>query len=186
MASLEYILIIYSPHEKGMVLWNIVFPSGNRHGKRKKRCTKKDTMSVKISFRHYRNYITWTRVKVPVVCGDFIWFIFFGLFYLFTIIVNWHKVNFSQSLRGASALRVLVSLLHHANRNTHFVWKDKQRKNLIANSRTKSVSTVTYRILFKGTGAVSLGFLRLLLRKSSFTTITSINPTAAQIMPIIT
>ena len=59
-------------------------------------------MSVKISFRHYKNYITWTRVKVPVVCEDFIWFIFFGFFYLFTIIVNWHKVNFSQSLRGAS------------------------------------------------------------------------------------
>ena len=37
MASLEYILIIYSPHEKDMVLWNIVFPSGNRRGKRKKK-----------------------------------------------------------------------------------------------------------------------------------------------------
>ena len=36
MASLEYTLIIYSPSGKGMVLWN-VFPSGNRHGKRKKK-----------------------------------------------------------------------------------------------------------------------------------------------------
>ena len=34
MASMEYTFIIYSPIEKGMVLWNIVFPSGNRHGKR--------------------------------------------------------------------------------------------------------------------------------------------------------
>ena len=37
MASLEYTLIIYSPSGKGMVLWNNVFPSGNRHGKRKKK-----------------------------------------------------------------------------------------------------------------------------------------------------
>ena len=29
----------------------------------KKRCPIKDTMSIKISFMHYRNYITWTRVK---------------------------------------------------------------------------------------------------------------------------
>ena len=58
MASLEYTLIIYSPNGKGMVLQNNVFPSANRHGKRKKRCTIKDTMLVKIIFMHYRNYIT--------------------------------------------------------------------------------------------------------------------------------
>ena len=29
-----------------------------------------------------------------------IWFVFFGSFYLFTIIVNWYKVNFSQNLGG--------------------------------------------------------------------------------------
>ena len=34
MASMEYTLIIYSPNGKGIVLWNIVFPSGDRHGKR--------------------------------------------------------------------------------------------------------------------------------------------------------
>ena len=34
MASVEYTLIIYSLYGKGMVLWNIVFPSGDRHGKR--------------------------------------------------------------------------------------------------------------------------------------------------------
>ena len=33
MASMEYILIIYSPNGKDMDLWNIFFPSGNRHGK---------------------------------------------------------------------------------------------------------------------------------------------------------
>ena len=41
MASLEYTLIIYSPNGKGMALWNIAFPSGNRHGKRKKDALKK-------------------------------------------------------------------------------------------------------------------------------------------------
>ena len=41
MASLKYTLIIYSSSGKGMALSNIVFPSGNLHGKRKKRCTKK-------------------------------------------------------------------------------------------------------------------------------------------------
>ena len=34
MASVGYTLTIYNPNEKGMVLWNIVFPSGYRHGKR--------------------------------------------------------------------------------------------------------------------------------------------------------
>ena len=34
MASMEYTLIIYSPNGKGMVLRNIVFPSGYRHFKR--------------------------------------------------------------------------------------------------------------------------------------------------------
>ena len=34
MVSMENILIIYSPNGKGMDLWNIVFPSGNRHGKK--------------------------------------------------------------------------------------------------------------------------------------------------------
>ena len=58
IASLEYTLIIYSPNRKDMVLQNNVFLSGNRHGKRKKGCAIKDTMLVKISFMHYRNYIT--------------------------------------------------------------------------------------------------------------------------------
>ena len=41
MASLEYTLIIYNPNGKSMGLWNIVFSSGNRHVKRKKRYIKK-------------------------------------------------------------------------------------------------------------------------------------------------
>ena len=34
MAQMEYTLMVYSPNGKGMVLWKIVFRSGNRHGKR--------------------------------------------------------------------------------------------------------------------------------------------------------
>ena len=53
--------------------------------KDKKSCTIKDTMSVKISFIHYRNYITWTRVKLPVVFEKFdmvyIFWLFFSCYY---------------------------------------------------------------------------------------------------------
>ena len=69
MALIEYTLIIYGPSGKSMVLWNIIFPSGMI--KDKKWCTMKDTMSIKISFTHYRNYIAWTRVKLPVVFEEF-------------------------------------------------------------------------------------------------------------------
>ena len=37
--------------------------------KDKKRCTIKDTTSIKINFIHYRNYITW--IKLPVVFEEF-------------------------------------------------------------------------------------------------------------------
>ena len=39
--------------------------------KDKKRCTIKDTMSFKISFMHYRNNISWTKVKLPAAFGEF-------------------------------------------------------------------------------------------------------------------
>ena len=71
----------HSPNGKDMVLWNIVFPRGNRHVKEKKSCPIKDTMSVKISFTHYRNYIPGRRVKLPVDFSEFDWFMFFGSFF---------------------------------------------------------------------------------------------------------
>ena len=58
MVSIEYSLTIYSPNGRGMVLRNIVFQLVTVMVKEKKRCSIKDTMSVKISFMHYRNYIT--------------------------------------------------------------------------------------------------------------------------------
>ena len=72
MASLEYTLMIYSPNGKGMGLWNIVFPSGNRHGKRKKRCIKKIQCRSKLVLCITgTTRVTWTRVKLPVAFEEF-------------------------------------------------------------------------------------------------------------------
>ena len=50
--------------------------------KDKKRCTIKDTMSIKISFMHYRNYITRAKLKLPVVFEEFdLGYIFWLLFF---------------------------------------------------------------------------------------------------------
>ena len=51
--------------------------------KEKKRCPIKDTMLVKISFMHYRNYITSTRVKLPVVFEEFYMVYIFWLLFSF-------------------------------------------------------------------------------------------------------
>ena len=101
MASIEYTLIIYSTNGKDMFLWNIVFPSGNRHRKRLKRCTIKDTMSIKVNFILYRNCITWTRVKLPVVFEDFDMVYVFWLF-LLSLSIGKRSINFSKIWGGFS------------------------------------------------------------------------------------
>ena len=52
--------------------------------KDKERCTLKDTMAIKINFMHYRNYITWTRITLPVVFEEF------DMFYVFWLIFSFH------------------------------------------------------------------------------------------------
>ena len=52
--------------------------------KDKNRCTIKDTMSIKIIFMHYRNYITWTRIKLPVVFEEF------DMVYIFLLLFSFH------------------------------------------------------------------------------------------------
>ena len=78
------------------------FPSGNRHGKRKKRCTIKDTMSIKITFMHYRNYITWTRVKLLLVFEEFYMVYIFWLPFSFHLYCQLHcflnLLNFTFSV----------------------------------------------------------------------------------------
>ena len=91
---IEYTLMVYSPNGKVMVLWKIVFQSGNGLGKKlKKRYVIKDAMSVKISFMHY---MKWARVILPVVFEGFKVVYIFCSFFLFTIIVNRQLVNFSS------------------------------------------------------------------------------------------
>ena len=47
------------------------------------RCTIKDTMSIKVSFMHHRNYITGTRVKLPVVFEELDMVYIFRLLFTF-------------------------------------------------------------------------------------------------------
>ena len=53
MATMKYNPMVYSPNEKGNILWKIVFRSGNCHGKRKKKKQYKRYMSIKVSFMFY-------------------------------------------------------------------------------------------------------------------------------------
>ena len=54
-------------------------------------------MSIKINFMHY---MKWARVMVPVVFEKFEPVCIFLLFFLFTVSVNWQKVNFWQKSGG--------------------------------------------------------------------------------------
>ena len=51
--------------------------------KNKKRCAIRDTMSIKINVMHHRNYIMWTRIKLPVVFEEFDTIYIFWLFFYF-------------------------------------------------------------------------------------------------------
>ena len=66
--------------------------------KDKKRCSIKDTMSIKISFLHYRNYITWTRVKSAVAFEEF------DMVYLLWLVFSFHYQCQSFSIRKMSTL----------------------------------------------------------------------------------
>ena len=64
----------------------------------KKRCPIKDTKSIKISFIHYRNYITWTRVKWTVAFEEF------DMVYLFWLLFSFHHHCQSLSICKRSTL----------------------------------------------------------------------------------
>ena len=69
----------HTPNKKDMVLWEILFGSGNGHGKRQKKYSIKDAMSIKISFMHYMKWMK--RVMLPVIFEEFelvciIWYFF--------------------------------------------------------------------------------------------------------------
>ena len=64
----------------------------------KKRCTIKDTMSIKTSFMHYRNYITWTKVKSAIAFEEF------DMVYLFCLLFSLHCHCQSLSIFKRSTL----------------------------------------------------------------------------------
>ena len=88
--SVEYTLMIYSPNGKGTVLWNIVFPSGDRHGKRQKKLRYK---GYNFSQNYFYELQELHYVNKSIVTSSFrgIWssLYFFDSFFLFTIIGNW-------------------------------------------------------------------------------------------------
>ena len=89
MASMEYTLIMYSPMEKVWFYKILFFQVVIVMVKDKKRCIIKGRMSIKTSFMHYKNYITRTRVKLPVVFEEFdTVYIFWFLFFLSSITVS--------------------------------------------------------------------------------------------------
>ena len=82
MAPMEYVLKFYSSNPKGLVLRNILFRRDDCHGKRQKKYSIKDTMSIKISFMYY---MKWTRVMLLVLFGEFevvhIFLLLFSFYY---------------------------------------------------------------------------------------------------------
>ena len=64
-------------------------------------------MSIKINFMHY---MKWARVMVPVVFEKFEPVCIFLLFFLFTVSVNWQKVNFWQKSGGGGRLLVQIKI----------------------------------------------------------------------------
>ena len=91
MASTEYTLIIYSPMEEVWFYEILFFQVVIVMVKDKKRCIVKDAMSIKTSFMHYKNYITWTRVKLPVVFEEFDMVYIFWLLFFFPLVLSVDK-----------------------------------------------------------------------------------------------
>ena len=71
--------------------------------KDKKRYAIKDAMSIKISFMHYRNYITWTKVKSPLVFEEFDLVCPFMAFFFSLSLSIYKNVNLSKYPVGAEA-----------------------------------------------------------------------------------
>ena len=102
--------MVYGPMDKEIWLqWNIpsyfIAPVEKARfyeiivmAKDKKRCPIKDTMSIKTNFMHYRNYITWTRVKSAVAFEEF------DMIYLFWLLFSLHYHCQSLSIFKRSTL----------------------------------------------------------------------------------
>ena len=71
--------------------------------KDKKRCIIKDTMLIKTSFMHFRNYITWTRVKLPEVFEEFDMVYIFWLLFFFPLLLSVGKRSILIKIWGSAA-----------------------------------------------------------------------------------
>ena len=110
--------MVYDPMDKELWLqWNIpsyfIAPVEKAWfyeiivmAKDKKRCPIKDTMSIKTSFTHYRNYITWTRVKSAVAFDEF------DMIYLFWLLFSLHYHCQSLSIFKRSTLAKIWGGVH--------------------------------------------------------------------------
>ena len=81
-----------APTEKAWICEILFYQVAIVMVKDKNRCTIKDTMSIKISFMQYRNYITWTTVTLPVVFEEF------DVAYIFWLLFTFHY--YCQLVKG--------------------------------------------------------------------------------------
>ena len=90
MIQVEYNPIVSSSSEKSTILWQIIFRTGNRHGKRQKKYCIKDKMSIKISLM---DYMKCTKLMLLVIFEEFIVVCISFCYFFFTIIVNFKKFS---------------------------------------------------------------------------------------------
>ena len=115
--------MVYSLHGKGMVLSKIVFRSGNRHGKNKKKNIINDAISVKISFMDnmkwtMRTLVVFTPSSHNVSASCIIiynqtvcpfqyiqkWFMFFCYFFFFSLSFSIGKRSTLAKIWGSTGL----------------------------------------------------------------------------------
>ena len=98
--------------------------------KKRRSFTLKDTMSIKIIFMHNRNYITWTRVKLPVLFVEFDMVYIFGSFF-FSLLLSVRKRSrlakiwsrFLQACILEDICGPLAEMLDKKNWNYSWHWK---------------------------------------------------------------
>ena len=91
--TLHYVQCLnIAPTEKAWICEILFYQVAIVMVKDKNRCAIKDTMSIKISFMHYRSNITWARVKLPVVFEEF------DMVYIFWLLFTFHY--YCQVVKG--------------------------------------------------------------------------------------
>ena len=108
-------------------LW--IFRSGNRHGKRLKKCSIKEKMLIKISCMHY---MTWTRVMLPIVFELFIFFGYFASFHYRKHLCQSLLFNKFESLRPVTLLKKRLQKLQKTQKLCLRLWTQIQATGMTA------------------------------------------------------